>query len=534
MADTTHVNAFVAGINEAMRCKTPNCDGRLILTSFRVKGLGGAIDIVYKCSKCASHPVEFSSNCAIEDGTRSEVAVGLQVAFILSGGMHSTYSHVLSHGLGIEAFGNHTFYSLLEEMYGTVKAMLDEMCEEAKSDMKQMNPSTLGSWKRAVTTADGAWMTRGYHSSNATFSIRNYQNGALLYYTHICQRGRDNIIQTPLYRGTSKSAEGYGARQLYSLAKKEGMDVAVQWQDGDSSSANVISNLFPEAEVMICSGHAAKSHKKVLEGYSKIKAFSDSFIKTHQNKHPTVKEVKCKCSGRHGQGCGCLTPAFIERARNNFSTLLTDSNSPEEFQLKVRALSRHAGDEHEWKEGKCEGKCDFHELLVCSCGKCENPKKLECKGKEYHTRLALTCPLHQLGYAIELESRASKARKYIHKTMKRGHSNWLEASHNIFIRFRSKMLNLERLHYEVATNLALLQSNLTYLTTKKGNEYHWIPELYKRMKLPVYDGLDNKYHLYLAYLVPCEVGLGITSHEINFHEINSREINSILAKSTSN
>ena len=129
--------------------------------------------------------------------------------------MHATYSNVLSHSLGIEAFGEPTFYSTIEKMHATVKLMLDEMCEEAKSEMKEMKPSTLGSWKKAI---DGAWMTRGHHSSNATFSVRNYQNGSLLYYIHLCQRGRDDIIQTPLYQGTSKSAEGYGARELYSRA----------------------------------------------------------------------------------------------------------------------------------------------------------------------------------------------------------------------------------------------------------------------------------------------------------------------------
>ena len=67
---------------------------------------------------------------------------------------------------------------------------------------------------------------------------------------------------------------------------------------------------------------------------------------------------------------------------------------------------------------------------------------------------------------------------------KRGHSN---ASHNV--RFRSK--DIERLHYHVSTNLALLQANLTYMHAKFGISYHWIPELYRRMKLPVFDGVQE-------------------------------------------
>ena len=45
--------------------------------------------------------------------------------------------------------------------------------------MKGKNDGDLGSWKRAVTTADGTWQTMGWHSKNATFTIR--VNGALLY-----------------------------------------------------------------------------------------------------------------------------------------------------------------------------------------------------------------------------------------------------------------------------------------------------------------------------------------------------------------
>ena len=80
------------------------------------------------------------------------------------------------------------------------------------------NGRQLGSWKRAVTTADGTWQTRGWHSKNATFTIRNL-NGALLYYHHLCQKGS---VEGGLYLGTSKSAEGYAARTItFQRAKEE-------------------------------------------------------------------------------------------------------------------------------------------------------------------------------------------------------------------------------------------------------------------------------------------------------------------------
>ena len=82
------------------------------------------------------------------------------------------------------------------------------MCEEAKQDLPQ---SELGSWSRAVTAGDGVWLTRVHHSQNVTFTVHNYMTGALLYYEHMCQRGKDTFTEEQLFEGMSKAAEAYGA-----------------------------------------------------------------------------------------------------------------------------------------------------------------------------------------------------------------------------------------------------------------------------------------------------------------------------------
>ena len=101
----------------------------------------------------------------------------------------------------------------------------------------------------------------------------------------------------------------------------------------------------------------------------------------------------------------------------------------------------------------------------------------------------MTCPFHALAFEIECHSRASQAKQIIHEKLGRGHSNYPEASHNVLIRFRSKDKNLQRVHYIVSTNLGLLQSNMSWLSKKHGQSYHWILDLFSRMKLPVFDGM---------------------------------------------
>ncbi len=64
-------------------------------------------------------------------------------------------------------------------MHPVVLEMVTEMCNREKERTKAMDQEELGSWCKAATCADGTWQTRGYHSKNATFSIRNYMTGAL-------------------------------------------------------------------------------------------------------------------------------------------------------------------------------------------------------------------------------------------------------------------------------------------------------------------------------------------------------------------
>ena len=71
-------------------------------------------------------------------------------------------------------------------------------------------------------------------------------NNSLLYYKHQCHKGKDTVTAESTYDGTSKSAEGFGAEKAFEEAKSENMNIAVHWQDGDSTSAKSLGKYFPE------------------------------------------------------------------------------------------------------------------------------------------------------------------------------------------------------------------------------------------------------------------------------------------------
>ena len=78
-----------------------------------------------------------------------------------------------------------TFQNTITCMYPIVKFLLDEVCEVAKHEMKALGNYELGSWTHALTSANRPWYTRGWHSKNSTFSVRNYFTGALILQAHL-------------------------------------------------------------------------------------------------------------------------------------------------------------------------------------------------------------------------------------------------------------------------------------------------------------------------------------------------------------
>ena len=182
------------------------------------------------------------------------------MAFLLTGNTHVGYHNTLARGLGIAVLHRKNFHSVVKDSYQYIKGMLDNVCTLAKADMKQLPPTALGSWHRAVTTADGCWLTRGYFSQNCTFIVKNYLQNSILWYGHLCMRGNDDVIDEPLLPGTAKAAEGHLAEVLFESAKEEGCNVEVNWQDNDSSAAKSAAHAFPSAQVMFCAGHVGRAH----------------------------------------------------------------------------------------------------------------------------------------------------------------------------------------------------------------------------------------------------------------------------------
>ena len=352
---------------------------------------------------------------------------------------------------------------MIEEAYPHITEMLDEVCELGKEEMKSLPSDKLGSWERAVTKSDGCWHIRGFFSQNVTFVIRNWLTRALLWYGHACMRGSDPIITQTSSTRVQQSQEGYLAGILFEKAKEEGYTIEINWQDQDSSSEKSFRAAYTSetsSRVMKCGGHVGRAHAKALKDLKPKKEFDTGYIAKHKEEFPDVDKVVCCCKGkRHSAKCGGLTDSFIESAwRNLFCAITQCGNNAAAFEQRMRDLGRyHARGIHKWDNGEC----DFHPLLVCSCGKC-GKDDIKCPGKDYQSTSVLTCPLHALAYEIECNRRADNASEISDPELGRGHSNACEATFTIFPKFRPKDIGLQRLHYQASTTTPIFNDVLVW------------------------------------------------------------------------
>ena len=164
LCQTTQLQQFIDQVNETSICYTPQCSGKLVPINVKSLGLGGCAVVKFSCSECGERMINLVSSVEVAFSRRMACSLAMQVAFIASGCMHAQYNKVLRQGLGISAVSANSFYETIKLLHPIVGAMVTEMCEMTKKEMKTLSPTTVGSWQRAITLSDGAWLKLYIHN----------------------------------------------------------------------------------------------------------------------------------------------------------------------------------------------------------------------------------------------------------------------------------------------------------------------------------------------------------------------------------
>ena len=146
--------------------------GILVPTKVEQTGLGGSMNVTFSCNSCIFRNISFQASAMVEGSKRTVVGLALAVAFVISGHGFAKFSKSLQVFLGISVLSKNRYYEVIKLIYPHITEILDEMCSDAKEEMKSMESDDLGSWKRAVVTSDGVWHTRGHFSKNGSFVVK--------------------------------------------------------------------------------------------------------------------------------------------------------------------------------------------------------------------------------------------------------------------------------------------------------------------------------------------------------------------------
>jgi len=150
------------------------------------KGLGGSMKFLFRCNGCWKEEINYISSQLAAESRHHLVSLALSLSFFISGHGYASYRKTLGKGSGLGVVSEKPFLEVVDLALTYIKEILEELCKDAKLQMKSISSDQLGSWHRAVTTCDGCWQIRGHFSQNCTFIIKNYIMGVFCF-MGICQ-----------------------------------------------------------------------------------------------------------------------------------------------------------------------------------------------------------------------------------------------------------------------------------------------------------------------------------------------------------
>ena len=192
LTSAKQLESLISEINRTSCCTAPGCDGELRLKNVdltRKGGDGKANFFVLEGVELEIYAFNFLSTMK---GLNRPVFHLL--CNICSGGNYAQYETVLG-SMGMHPVSDYKFYETIQLMEGPTIELFDEQCRIAKEEMKQAPSSEIGSWDRAANVADGAWMTRGHHSQNFTFHVRDYVRNSVVLSTLLSAWKRGTLIR---------------------------------------------------------------------------------------------------------------------------------------------------------------------------------------------------------------------------------------------------------------------------------------------------------------------------------------------------
>ena len=232
------------------------------------------------------HPRIISGGCRAKSWELNYPAI----AFMLNGGYYSDYASVMS-TMGLSVMHHLTRENLVSCVGFHVERLAEWSCEQVRVDIEKR-----GDRDQWMAGYDGFYLTRGYHSNNASATLHDMYSDRIAWFAHRTKRGKDSNWQ-----GTSSGAEGDMLNEILGKVKDKGFCINQLVMDHDTSANAIVCSHFPDVYITYCGNHTAKSFHYELS---------------------KIKSLKCKCKAQ-GIPCKRITEAFIDRVKRALKNLMS-------------------------------------------------------------------------------------------------------------------------------------------------------------------------------------------------------------------
>ena len=144
VGDTSHIQKFVDQVNCTNKCSSPGCTGQLTIAHKKAQGLGGTVEVAYKCSGCVTHSLTFNTSVVGEVSQQPQLSVALQVAFVCAGCTYAHYDKILEKALGMCTVDEKIFTKPWRSCTHTVRPSWMACAKRSKKKLRPWIPVSLG------------------------------------------------------------------------------------------------------------------------------------------------------------------------------------------------------------------------------------------------------------------------------------------------------------------------------------------------------------------------------------------------------
>ena len=345
-----------------------------------------------------------------------------------------------------------------------------------------------------LVTSDSFWAARGHYAMHATGTICDFRCGGILAFCH--QHKQADKAHPEIFEGTSGAMDAIGFAENHKSVCKwiEALNAAYDddatWRganyrgvilDGDGSTQAQLDAMGPEWIPagfigFQCANHLAKNvGKKSYEVGHRLHLTCSCEVKKKANGEAYAK------GARVHRGCNDASHPLVKAWQRGFGGALRS------------VLKRRADDE---AAGRAPRSLQAHAVEAVEM--CFNHLKDEHDGPGFLTGERIACSLHDLPHT---STTYNDCPDYLEEMSKYLHANFFEKLEttisedygpvtqnsservgSVAIGFRDKDHHLLPTHYEVATNLAILQANQVVINCFAAAQLEDEGELWPRVE----------------------------------------------------